>query len=511
MTHEPVERPVPHSEEAERGVLGSFLLDPTRCIPLAQVQYQLTAKSFYVPAHAKLAGALFDMAKGDVSRIDLLTVGDYLGQHNILDDVGGSTFLEKLIDNTPTSAHVEHYAAIVRAKQIARGVIEKSRDILDEAYTTETPEKLALEASQRYVDVIGEPKDELSNADAMESSITRWEDAKAYREGDASKKPAIGLETPWPQVTSLTCGLEEGLYLLAGRPSAGKTTMEDALSLHVADQLNIPVLRFTLDGTKRKLWDRTLCRYAGVSLPKLKFGFAGKSQIAECRNARAHLKELPIYIFDNLFDIDSICARSRYMKSRYGIGLITIDYIQQLTIHGASRFLSDNANARGEYIARLLKQLWRQLHIPVLALSQLSRGVEKEDRDPKMSDLRDSGAYEQDADVVWFLNVDNKKKQQMEETRRGATKHKRPVWFRQLKHKEAEQGEIPMWLHAPYFRFEVAESDDQGDFADDSLPGDASTTDRDFDKHPELEPQDEGAASAASGRNEEQQEFEPAN
>lgn len=491
MTHNAYRMP-PYSEEAERGVIGSFMLEPVRTIGLAAVQFGLTPKAFYVPALYKIALALFDMAKTDPSRIDLLTVADYLKAHNLLDEIGGSSFLDMIVDSTPTAAHAEHYMSIVRSNWIARGVIEKSLDILDEAYSTQDPEKLALEASQRYVDVLGDPKDEVSNDDAMRNSIQRWEDAKAFREGDASKKPAIGLETPWPRLTELMCGLEPGLILLAGRPSAGKTTGEDGISLHVADALGTAVARATLDSTKRKLWDRTLCRYAGVSLPKLKFGFAGNSQLAECAAAREHLKTLPVFINDSLFDIDSICAWARLMKARHNIGLLTIDYVQQITVSGSSRFLADNENARLEYIARCLKRLWRQLKIPVLVLSQLSRSVEKEERDPKMSDLRGSGALEQDADVIIFCHCDNKKKAAMEEARRGATKHKRPVWFRQLKHKEAEQGEIPMWLHAPYFRFEVAESDDTQDFADDSLPGESVEKDeREFEKHPEEIPSDE--------------------
>ncbi len=499
------DRTPPHSEEAERGVLGCFMLEPARTVPLAMVQYSLRPDSFYVPVHRTLATALFDMAKGDVSRIDLLTVGDYLGQHNLLDQVGGSSFLERLIDDTPTASHAEHYMAIVRKKAIARGVIERSQNIHDEAYIVEDPEKLALEASQRYVDILGDVREEMTNGEAMERSIAAWTDAKAFREGDASKKPAIGLETPWPKLTNLMCGLEPGLIVVAGRPSAGKTTLEDCLAVYAADALKVPVARATLDSTKRKLWDRTLCRYAGVSLPKLKFGFAGHSQLNECSQQAVYLAQLPVFIHDGLYDIDSICAWARFMRARHNIGLFTVDYVQQITVAGSSRFLADNENARLEYISRCLKRLWRELKIPIMVLSQLSRAIEKDsksgDRDPRMSDLRGSGALEQDADVILFCHTDLKKKAAMEETRRGATKHKRPVWFRQLKHKEAEQGDIAMWLHAPYFMFEVAESSDTDDFADDGLPGDADTTERDFDKHPDLAPQDE-----------QQQEFgEPAN
>lgn len=491
MSHDDTSRIPPHSEEAERGVLGSFLIDPARVIPLAVVQYQIKSDAFYIPAHATLAKSLFEMSKGDVSRIDLITVSSYLRDHNTLNEIGGTGFLDRLVDLTPTAAYAEHYLAIIRAKWIARGVIEKSHNIISEAYTTDDPAKLALESSQRYIDIIGEPKDELTNADAMESSIARWADAKAFREGDQTKKPAIGLETPWQKLTDLMCGLEQGLILIAGRPSAGKTTLEDCLAIHAADHLGVPVARATLDSTKRKLWDRTLCRYAGVSLPKLKFGFAGQSQLAECHAAKEHLQKLPVFINDSLFDIDSICAWARYMKARKNIGLFTIDYVQQITVSGSSRFLADNENARLEYISRCLKRLWRELKIPVLVLSQLSRASEKDERDPKMSDLRGSGALEQDADVILFCHTDKKKWLSMEENRRGATKHKRPVWFRQLKHKEAEQGELPMWLHAPYFRFEPAESDDTQDFADDSLPGDAQTTDREYNSHPDLAPLDE--------------------
>ena len=460
----------PYSEEAERAVLGAMLMEPVRVIPMATVTYRLKESAFYAPAHQAIAGALFEMFQEKMgSNIDLLTFEEFLKHKGMLDEIGGGVFLETLVDKMPTAAHAEHYLDIVRKKWIARGIIDRSREIRNEAYTTDEPEKLLLAASQRYTDVVSEIVRDEPLGEIMDGSLQRWRDAKAFKEGDQSKKPAIGIETPWQAFTAMTCGLEPGLYVVAGRPSAGKTTLEDCLSLHAAE-LGIPVARATADSTKRKLLDRSICRYANVSLPKLKFGFTRKDQLEDCAKAAKYIAGLPFYINDQLTDVESICAWARMMKARKNIGLFTFDYIQQARVGTASRFVQDNDNARVQYISSAFKRLWKELGIPVVILSQLNRAVEKESRDPKMSDLRDSGAIEQDADVVIFLYKDTKKADAMEETTRGATKHKRPVWFHQVKHKEAEIGRIPMWLFPPYFKFEPAESDDEQDFADDNLP-----------------------------------------
>ena len=486
-------RLVPFSEEAEAAALGSLLLDPLKLMPVAQSRFRIVPESFYVPAHQTVFEAMVAMEAAQ-QHIDMTTLGDYLATAGKLERIGGFQALDRLVDATPTAAHGEYYLDIVRKKAELREVIIACREGEQDARTDATASTVIAMVQERFARIGNGPQEEDANDKVMAGILQGWRDASD------GKPPAIGIETPWKALTRTLCGLDEGVTIVAGRPSAGKTTLEDAIA-HYAAEGGIPVGRVTLDSTRRQLLARSICRAAGVSMPKMKFGFGTKAQHAAALAAASDISELPLFFNDRDTDIAQICAWARYMKRKNDIGLLTVDYIQLIGAACMGRQEWD-AVARVTFVSRTLKALGYELKIPVLVLSQLSRLMEQENREPKLSDLRDSGAIEQDANKVVFVYVDQKKRKEMEGERRGATKHKRPVWVNVMKHKDGETGAIPMWLYPPYFRFAECAIENWADpFSDDELPGESHGDQRDFQQKPEYFPDDEGVARAkkASG------------
>jgi len=452
------EKVPPHSEEAEVGALGAMILDAVRLVPVARTKMMLPVEAWFIPKHKLIATAIYELANEGLDRVDLLTVTEKLSALGRLDMVGGSIGVETIVDRTPTSAHGEYYLDIVRQKWLLRGVISACHDTLSDAYQAERGDELLKSAPNRFVNLASGIEEEVSNLQLMEASERQWRDAHE------KKTPAIGIDTPWDVITSLMCGFEEGVTVLAGRPSAGKTTVEDMIAVHVA-QKGIPVGRISLDQTRRALLQRAMCREAGVSLPKLKFGFAGESGLGKVADAKEHLNKLPLYIAENVTQIAQIATTARMWKAKYGIGMLTLDYLQQVQANELGREQHHDVT-RVTYVSGALKRLSHELSIPLLLLCQLNREVEKENRAPKLSDLRDSGAIEQDAEKVVFVFRDMKKVKEMEERSPGATKHKRPIWISLMKHKDGETGDIPFWMYPAYFRMAPAEPD----FTDDDLP-----------------------------------------
>ena len=478
------ERLPPYNEEAETGVIGAALLDYALVVPDAIGKYGITPQSFYIPRLRKIWEAIVGLHE-KARPIDSLTVTDQLLQNGTLEAVGGGVILNRIIDATPTAAHAEYYCEIVRTKAALRNLIDACRQTEREAYATADPDALVCAAPERFMSIIHTPENKKTNVEVMDESRQRWLDASA------GKKPAIGMETPWRGVTYMTCGIELGVFIVAGRPSAGKTTFENQACDYFASN-GIPGLRVTLDSTRAELLERSMCRMAEASLPKLKFGYGTKKQHADIEAASQQLAQLPLYIDDKTRDIAQIRARARAMKAKHGIGYLTIDYIQLVRCADMGKSEWDPVR-RVTYVSSVLKDLSFELEIPVIVLCQLSRAVEKEGRDPQLSDLRDSGAIEQDANKVMFLYVDIAKKNEMEKANPGATKHKRPVICNLMKHKGGEIGIIPMWMYPPYFRFQPAKFDpDSGAmFLDDDLPLSRGGDQRELDAHPEYMPKPE--------------------
>ena len=484
------QRTVPYSEDAEKGALGAMILDARTMIGVARAKLRIGPEHFYVPAHRLVCEAIYAIADKNPEHVDSLTVADWLQGKGELEKVGGSAGVDNIVAGCPSKTHGEYYLGIIRNKWILRRVVETARQIFVEGYEAETGEELLAGIPDRFLDIGKDVLQEISNTALMEASVARWRQAAADRIAGKTSN-AAGLPMPWKSMTELTCGLEPGMFILGGRPSAGKTTLEDMLSCHVAG-LGHAVGRVTLDASAKELLERALCRRSECSLPRLKFGFGFERHFSAMDAERERIGKLKMCFLENCYEVTQIMSWARMMKARHDIRLLTLDYIQQ--VHAKELGYRDtDPVVRVTHVSGMMKRLGLELGIPVLVLAQLNRDVEKEDREPRLSDLRDSGAIEQDAHKVAFLYRDMKKLKQMEEEHRGASKHKRPVVFSLLKQKDGECGEIPLWLYPPYFRFEPAQFTAEGDsFADDELPADAGRVQGELEEHPETMPREEG-------------------
>lgn len=439
-------RHVPFSEEAERGALGSILLESDRLLPIAIHQVRMSATAFHLPAHRIIFEALMDFQDDDKWRpVDVLTLSEHLKSKNQLDEIGGMGYLSRLIDDTPTAAHGEHYLDIVRQRWVQRRIIDICRKTENEAHDVENGEKLLRDIPQRFIDIAEPDKEDETNTQVLEKSVERWTRATA---GDLD----LGLRVPLDDLNKVMCGLETGITILAGRPSAGKTTLEGQISESLA-AAGYHVGRVTLDGTRQEILERDVCRKAGVSLPHLKGGNVHGVKMDVVKNAARSLGEYPMYITDQERDIRMICSWARMQHMRHRLDLLTIDYIQivQASDMGRNQW---EANARTTYISGMLKALAFELEIPILVLSQFSREVDKSDRAPKLSDLRDSGSLEQDAHKVLLVFQDMTINEQMEQMMKNATKKLRPTRIVLAKNKNGLPAATSWWMLPHYFRFE---------------------------------------------------------
>ncbi len=394
----------PYSLEAERGVLGSALLDATRVIDLC-VEKKLSADSFHVPAHQILFQTLLDMGNsGQV--IDLLTVGDKLESTKQLDQVGGRAALLDLVDATPTAAHADFYIEIVRQKRLLRVIIEKSRQAIEKCYhEEESADELLGQTEQSFFE-IGEltagtllPWDKLIHS-TMEDIETIFQ----------QKKGITGIPTGFADIDRKLLGLQRSdMIIIAARPSMGKTSLamniaEKVALGEVSDKLARPVAVFSLEMSSEQLVRRMICCRARVSSHKLSSGFITQVNHGHLMQAADSLMKASMYIDDSAgLSVIELRARARRLKKRFGIELIIVDYLQLLN---HPQFQSEGRQRETQAISGALKAMAKELRIPVIVLSQLSRAPETRDTRsavPKLSDLRDSGSIEQDADVVALL------------------------------------------------------------------------------------------------------------
>jgi replicative DNA helicase len=450
------ERIPPFSEEAERGLLGAILLDGLRIMPLALRILGPKDDVFYVPANGIIWTTLVKLAdRHSGAGIDILTVTDELRRTGALEAIGGAAYLDKIIDSTPTSTHGEYYLDLVRQKYILRRTIEVCRAVGAEAFSQEQGDVFLKSIAPRFVEIVSDVSREKSNLEVMQTRVQEFHKAKEAREAGEPIR-SMGLETPWMKLTSLLGGLEPGLTIVAGRPSAGKTTFESQIATHIAS-LGIPVARVSLDSPREELLDRDLSRKAGVSLPKAKQGYAKQNQLLAMDEAAVLLGDYPMHITTRDRDIRTICTWIRAMKMLHNVQLATVDYVRLV---GAAEMGSKehDTTARVSLVSGRLKGLSLELGIPILLLVQLNREYAKGDKEPQLSDLSDSGSLEQDASKVIFLHIDGKQKKAMEEAEPGATKHQRPVWVDVAKNKNGETAKLAFWMLPPYFRFELAGS-----------------------------------------------------
>lgn len=386
----------PCSEEAERGVLGSALIESTRVIELCLMR-SISADSFYVPAHRLLFEQLLDMYQS-ARVIDLLTVGEALKTDARLEQVGGYTFLEGLIDSTPTSAHAEFYIELVQQKHLLRRIIHQAAEAIDRCYSDEeSAEELLSRTEEAFFEL----------SDTKTASAEAWKDVVYKTTGKIIEGNTLdnGVPTGFADLDKELRGLHNSdMIVLAARPSMGKTSLAMNIAEHAAlgrgGGKKHAVGVFSLEMSQEQLVRRMLFSRAKVGAWKTMFSHEDRARIA---SASGQLRSASIVVDDSAgLDIMDLRARARRMKRIYHVDLIVIDYLQLLHDKRRSR---EGRQQETASISNGIKGMAKELNIPVLVLSQLSRAPEQGTRDgkPRLSDLRDSGAIEQDADVVLLL------------------------------------------------------------------------------------------------------------
>lgn len=387
----------PHNLEAEAGLLGGILVDKEALIKVADL---VKADDFYVDRNGIIYSAMLELYEAR-QPIDLLTLSNRLGELEQLDKVGGAVYLTDLAEQVPTASHVVHYAKIVSHKATLRRLITAAGTIAGLGHDETTPlEDLLDEAEQTLFTVSQKHLQQnfIPISSVLADSFDRLDELHK------DKNSLRGVPTGFKAMDNLLAGLQNSdLIILAARPSMGKTTLALNIAHHVATKEGIPVGVFSLEMGKEQLIDRLLAAESGIDSWKLRNGRLEDSDFPKINDAMAVLSEAPIFIDDSAStNILEMRTKARRLQTEHDLGLIVIDYLQ--LINGRKSGSGDNRVQEVSEISRGLKALARELNVPVLALSQLSRSVESRTPPvPQLSDLRDSGSIEQDADVVMFI------------------------------------------------------------------------------------------------------------
>ncbi|MCL6501524.1 MAG: replicative DNA helicase [Pirellulales bacterium] len=388
----------PQDPDAERGVLGSLLLDPLMC---DEVSLAVRPEEFYVHAHQVLFRHMLAL-HNEGKRIDATLLVDRLRQHGDLDAAGGVPYLREVVESVPTAANAVHYARIVRAKSTLRQLIHASTEIIHDAYDqSQEARELLAAAEQKIFRILDEQGtgDVAAMADVLQEALSRI-DARLERGAGIG-----GLPTGFTDLDARIGGLHPSeLIILAARPSMGKTALATNITDHVAVNCRQSVLFVSLEMSRLELAERMLCSRGRINGHKLRNGFLSALDKKKLVEVAAEMSAAPLYIDDTPSrTMTEIAATARRLKRQQGLALVVIDYLQLIEPDNPR----DPRQEQVARIARRLKGLARELKIPVLCLAQLNRQAEvTRDNRPRLSHLRESGAIEQDADVVMFVHRD---------------------------------------------------------------------------------------------------------
>jgi len=430
----------PQNIDAEQAVLGSALLDKD---VLYKVGSTLSEQDFYREDHREIYSAMMTLFEKR-SPIDLVTITDELKKKNKLEQAGGATYLTHLANQIVSSAHVEKHADIVREKAILRRLIETATSIIEKSYRQEEEissildrsEQLLFAVSQRFISDDFKPV-----KDILIDTFDR------INELHENKGQLRGVSSGFRDLDNLLAGFQKSdLIILAARPSMGKTTIALNIASHVASKEKIPVGIFSLEMSRDQLVDALLTMEAGIDSWRLRTGNLHEEDFAKLNNAMGILSEAPLFIDDTpLVSIMDIRAKARRLQAEHGLGMIIVDYLQLMESRNKN---SNDFNRVQEVseISRGLKALARELKVPVIALSQLSRAVEsRHPKIPQLADLRESGSIEQDADVVTFIY--------REEYYDPDTEKKGITQLLIKKHRNGPIGDVDLFFHPELRRF----------------------------------------------------------
>jgi replicative DNA helicase len=389
------ERTLPHNLEAERSVLGAILLNNDIFNLAVEV---VDAPDFFRDAHRRIFEKMVQLSNRG-NAIDLVTLKEELGRSGELDEVGGPAYITALVDGVPRSTNVQHYARIIKEKATLRRLISSANKILTTAYEGEDEADEILDQAEHAIFAIADDKIRdgfVSLRDLAHASLDTIEKLHARKE------LITGVPTGFTDLDEMTSGLQPSdLLIIAARPSMGKTSLVLNIAQHVGTKTDMSVGVFSLEMSKEQLFLRMLTAEARIDAHRLRGGFLGERDWGKLSLAIGTLSEAKIFIDDTpSIGVLEMRAKCRRLASEHGLNLVIIDYIQLM--QGRGKF--ENRTLELASISRSLKGLAKELNVPIVVLSQLSRAPEaRSDHRPQLSDLRESGALEQDADVVVFI------------------------------------------------------------------------------------------------------------
>jgi replicative DNA helicase len=390
-----LEKIPPQNLEAEMAVLGSILIDEEA---VSIVIESLDKDSFYKDAHNKIFEAVLDLYNANKA-VDLITLTEVLKRNGTLDGIGGASYLTSLVNSVPTAANISHYTSIVKEKSILRALMNSATRIVSLCYESEGNVDELVDTAERLVFEVGDsrPKSNyLPIKEVIKDSIETID--RLYQK----KAHVTGIPTGFIEFDIKTAGLQASdLIVIAGRPSMGKSALAIGIAEYAGVVEKMPLAIFSLEMAKEQLVQRMLCAHARVDAHKVRTGYLATSDWPRLTAAAGKLSEAPIFIDDSpAISVMELRAKARRLKAHQDIQLIILDYLQLMRGSGSA----ENRQQEISDISRSLKALARELHVPVVAISQLSRAVEaRSDHRPQLSDLRESGAIEQDADVVVLI------------------------------------------------------------------------------------------------------------
>jgi replicative DNA helicase len=448
-----IDRAVPHNLEAERALLGSILIDNSS---LNIVLEHVSKDDFFSEAHRTTFEKMLEISEKNRT-IDLVTLSEELSKEGLLEKVGGASYLAALTDGVPvgSGASVSEYSRIVKEKSLVRRLINASHNVISRCLEgTDDPETL-IDLAQSQVFEIAEQKVQsgfLGVRDIVKSSFGTID--VLFDRGQR----VTGVETGFVDLDNMTSGLQSGdLVIIAARPSLGKTALALNIAAYAAAERKNVVGLFSLEMSKESLLIRLLCSEARIDSHKLRTGFSSREDWAKMTRALGRLAEAPLFIEDTpALSIMQIRAKARRLKAEKGLNLLIVDYLQLVTGHG--RF--ENRTQEVSFISRGLKSIAKELRVPVLALSQLSRAPEQRPgHRPQLSDLRESGSIEQDADVVIFISRDDIYRRD-EEGEEARAIEEPGVEAKLLieKQRNGPTGPVPIVFIKPWVRFENVSS-----------------------------------------------------
>ncbi len=452
-----LERILPNSLEAEMAVLGAILLSPEEAT--AQVREHLSEDDFYYAAHQVIFREVAGM-QDTLRAVDLVTLTQRLQDKGVLDEIGGAAYLADLVSRVPTTANVEHYIGIVSEKHLLRKLINAAHDIMTRAFDRQDDVTAWIDEVEQQIFNINAEKTTTGARPVNEFVKQAMENIEKLFD---QRGAVSGLATGFRDLDKLTSGLHGGnVFIIAARPSMGKTSLAMNIAENVAIDQNIPVGVFSLEMSSDELVKRMLCSRARVNMKNIRDGFMSERDFPKLTTAASELMKAPLYIDDTAgLAINQVRARARRLCQQYKIQLLVIDYLQLMK--APSRRADQSRQVEVADISSGIKALAKELNIPIIILSQLNRQPETREGKPRMADLRESGSLEQDADVVGLLV----RKELYEEDAESREKLKGQATLHIAKQRSGPTGDINLSFISEYTRFE-----DAARVSNEDLPGD---------------------------------------